>query len=92
MFCKWKPKNCTACNTKRDKDNCKKGGTVCKHCYNGEKRNKNIIVPQKRNNDNNASFSAHENHRHVSIGPSNIGEIFHKLKILEERAKIYLFI
>ena len=44
--------------------------------------NKNII-PEKQKKDNNGSVSAYENHRHVVIGPSNVGETYYMLKKLE---------
>ena len=63
----------------------KKHRTICKNCYNRKERNNNnIIVPEKRNNDNNGGFSAYANHRHVIIGPSNVGKIYYMLKILEK--------
>ena len=69
------------CNKKIDEDNYKKARTICKNCYNKKKRNNNnIIVPEKPNN-NNASVSTYENHRNVTIGPSNSGETYYMLKI-----------
>ena len=43
-----------------------------------------INVPEKRNNVNNDNVSTYENHRHVVIGPSNVGKTYYMLKILEK--------
>ena len=74
-----------------DKNNYKKDRTVCKSCYNINKRkNKmNTLPPNKKkenvdnNKDNNPNLSTYENHRHVVIGPSNLGKTFYMLKVLE---------
>ena len=48
-----------------------------------KKRNNNrMIVPDKQNADNNASVSAHETHRHVIIGPTNVGKTNYMRKLL----------
>ena len=78
----------------------KKDRTVCKTCYNKNKRknnintlppNKNIEnvnnkMQQKNNNnkDNNPNVFTYENHRHVIIGTSNVGKTFYMLKVLEK--------
>ena len=70
----------------------KKDRTVCKACYNQNKRknNNNTLPPNKiktsyqtpnienvnSNRDNNPNVSTYENHRHVVIGPSNIGKTY----------------
>ena len=95
-----KNKNCTACNIFIDINNYKKDRTVCKTCYNKNKRKNNIntLPPNKNienvdnkkipkninNKDNNTNLSTYENHRHVVIGPSNVGKTFYLLKILEK--------
>ena len=87
-------RNCTASNIMIDVNNYKKNRTVCKTCYNKNKRknNKNTLPTNKINtsyhqpnieNDNN-KVSKDENHRHVVIGPGNVGKTCYKLKILEK--------
>ena len=60
----------------------RKNRTVCKGCYNKNKReiNSNNTLTENQqtkfdnnNNDNNPSVSAYESHRHVIIGPNNVG-------------------
>ena len=89
-------KNCTVCNIKVDEDNYKKDRNICKKCFNknrkkytinGKKRKtddsmKNIEKPKIDNVNNNVS--TYENHRHVVIGPSNLGKTYYMLKILEK--------
>ena len=70
----------------------KKDRTVCKTCYNKNKRknNNNTLLPNKiltcyqqpsiENYNNNVS--TYENHRHIVIGPSNVGKTYYMLKIL----------
>ena len=81
-------RNCTACNILIDINNYKKDRTVCKTCYNKNKRKNNIntLPPNKNieNKDNNTNVSTYENHRHVIIGPSNVGKTYYMLKILEK--------
>ena len=77
-------RNCTACKIMIDINNYKKDRTVCKSCYNKSKRkNNNVALPTNTNNVNN-NVSAYENHRHVIIGPSNVGKTFYMLKVLEK--------
>ena len=89
-------KKCTVCNKKIDEDNCKKDGNICKNCYNIN-RKKYIINEKKRKTDDsvrnkgkpkidnvNNIVSTYENHRHVIIGPSNVGKTYYMLKILEK--------
>ena len=77
-----------------DINNYKKDRTICKACYNINKKKNNINTspPNKNNtsyqqpniqNDNN-NVSTYENHRHVIIGPSNVGKTFYMLKVLEK--------
>ena len=80
-------RKCTACNIETDKSNYKKQKTVCNHCCNRKERNNNLIVLDKRNNENNANVSAHEKCRYVFIGPSNSGETYCMLGILEKNGK-----
>ena len=89
-------KKCTVCNIKIDEDNCKKDRKICKNCYNinrkkytiNEKKRKtadsveNIEKPNTENVNN--KDSKIENHRHVIIGPSNVGKTFYMLQVLEK--------
>ena len=86
--------NCTACDIMIDINNYKKDRTVCKTCYNKNKRKNNIDkLPAKKINTSyhqpdienvNNEVSEIENHRHVIIGPSNVGKTYYMLKILEK--------
>ena len=42
------------------------------------------ISASNNNNNNNLSVSAYENHRHVNIGPSNVGKSYYMLEKLEK--------
>ena len=46
--------------------------------------NNKIYLPEKQKHNNNHNVSTYENHRHVIIGPSNVGKTFYMLKILEK--------
>ena len=88
-------RNCSICNIKIDKNNYLKHKTVCKSCYNKNRR-KNIKIekeihtkPQQQkidnvNDPNNNIVSKYENHRYVVIGPSNVGKTYYMLKVLEK--------
>ena len=87
-------RNCSICNIKIDENNYLKHKTVCKSCYNKNRR-KNIKIekeihttPQQHKIDNvinkNDIVSKIENHRHVVIGPSNVGKTYYMLKVLEK--------
>ena len=83
-----------------DINNYTKDRTVCKTCYNINKRknNINILPPNKNktsyqqpnienvnnNKDNNVNVSTFENHACVVIGPRNVGKTYCLLKILEK--------
>ena len=92
-------KKCTKCNIKINEDNCKKDRNICKNCYNTNRKKYNkentrevddsvtkIEKPKINdvNNTNNDIVSTYENHRHVVIGPSNVGKTYYMLKILEK--------
>ena len=92
-------KKCTVCGIKIDVDNCKKDRNICKNCYNmnrkkyNNKENKrkldhsvNTIEKPKIDvvNNKNNIVSKYENHRHVVIGPSNVGKTYYMLKVLEK--------
>ena len=87
-------RNCSACDIMIDINNYKNDRTVCKTCYNKNKRKNNInTLPQNKNNTSyqqpdfenvNNKVSKFENHRHVIIGPSKVGKTFYMLKVLEK--------
>ena len=87
-------RNCSICNIKIDEKIYQKHKTVCKSCYNKNRR-KNIKIekeihttPQQQKIDNvnnkNNNVSKYENHRHVVIGPSSVGKTYYMLKVLEK--------
>ena len=63
-----------------------KDRTVCKSCYNKNRRKNQQPKLYKTNNniDNNGSVSAYENHAYVVIGPRNVGKIFYIHKMPEK--------
>ena len=91
-------RSCTACNIMIDINNYKKDRTVCKTCYNKNKRkNNNIILTpndlnttsnkldkniENVNNNNNDIVSSYENRANVIIGPRNVGKTYYMLKML----------
>ena len=85
-------RTCTACNIMTDKNNYKKDRIVCKTCYNIIKRkNNNNTLPTNKNignvnknKDNNPDVLTYENHRHVIVGPSNVGKTYYMLKLREK--------
>ena len=89
-------KKCTVCNIKIDEDNYKKDRNICKKCYNINGK-KDTINEKKRKTDDsmkntektkidnvNNNVSTYKNHRHVVIGPSNVGKTYYMLKVLEK--------
>ena len=86
-------RNCTVCNIILEINNYKKDRTVCKSCYNKNKRKNNNIFStpnyqqpniENVNNNNNGIVSTYENHRQVIIGPRNVGKTYYMLKVLEK--------
>ena len=87
-------RNCSICNIIIDINNYKKDRTVCKTCYNKNKRKNtlppNIVSDQQpkiekvNNKDNNTIIPTNENHAYVVIGPRNVGKIYYMLKKLEK--------
>ena len=80
-----------------DENNYLKHRTICKKCHNENRRKNNNTLPPNfenvnnkkkfkinSNNDNNDIVSKFENHRHVIIGPSNVGKTYYMLKLLEK--------
>ena len=86
----------TACNITIDINNYKKDRTVCKSCYNINKRKNNFstLHPNKNNTsyqqpniinkDNNPNLSTYENRANIVIGPRNVGKTYYMLKVLEK--------
>ena len=93
-------RSCTACNIMIDINNYKKDRTVCKTCYNKNKRkNNNIILTpndlkttsnkldkniENVNNNNNDIVSSYEIRANVIIGARGVGKTYYMLKILEK--------
>ena len=83
---------CNSCNREIDENNYMKDRTVCKSCYNKNRRknNKQNHQPKlehannNKNNDINISVPAYENRACVVIGPRNVGKTFYMLKVLEK--------
>ena len=95
---------CNSSNINVDKINYLNDRTVCKSCYNKNRRknnNHNIIENEistsqekpkiskvrnkeklniNNNNHINPSVPAYENHRHVVVGPSNVGKTYYLSK------------
>ena len=93
-----------ACITNIDENNNLKDRTVCKCCYNENRRknNYNTLIQNQQpktdkinnNNDNNPNVSTHEKHAYVVIGPKNVGKTYYMLKMLEKignQRLIYIF-
>ena len=91
---------CNTCNIEIDENNYLKDRTLCKSCYNKNRRKNNNITSHQQpniensnnkkklkiinNKDNNPNVLTYENHRHVVIGPSNVGKTYYMLKVLEK--------
>ena len=91
---------CITCNKNIDKNNYLKDRTVCKSCYNiNRRKNKNNTIikneigtsPQqpkidniKNNNHIKPSVSTYENHACVVIGPRNVGKTYYMLKVIKK--------
>ena len=78
------------CNIEIDENNYMIDRTVCKKCYNKNRRKNNKQNHQPKiehvynNNDSNNSVPTYENHACVVIGPQNVGKTFYMLKMLEK--------
>ena len=86
-------RNCSACNIKIDENKYLKHKTVCKSCYNKNRRKnttieKEIHTTQQPKIDNvnneNTIVSKFENRADVVIGPRNVGKTYYMLKVLEK--------
>ena len=86
-------KKCTVCNIEIDEYNCKKDRNICKICYNINRKKYNNKEKKRKTDDsvnkidnvnNKINDLTLENHRHVIIGPSNVGKTYYMLKRLEK--------
>ena len=85
---------CNICNIKTHGKKYLNDRTVCKSCYNKNRRknNNNTIIQNQRpkidkinnNNDNNPNVSTYENHAYIVNGPGNVGKNYYMLKRLEK--------
>ena len=83
---------CNTCNKEKHEKNYLKDRTVCKNCYNKNRRknnNKTLIRNQQSKIDkinyNNDNVSTYGNHACVVIGRRNVGKTYYVLKMLEKR-------
>ena len=91
-------KKCTVCSIEIDEYNCKKDRNICKFCYNINRKKYNSKEKNKKYDDsvndmekpkignvnNKSNDLTNESHRHVVIGPSNVGKTYYMLKVLEK--------
>ena len=70
-------KNCSACNIKLDLNNYKKDRTVCKDCYNKNRRKSNLIQQPNIENGNDIN-----NNRTLLVGPRFSDKTYLMLKFL----------
>ena len=77
---------CTVCNIEIDEYNCKKNRNICKICYNMNRKKYNNKEKKRKYDvsENKINDLTNENHRHVVIGPSNVGKTYYMLKVLEK--------
>ena len=82
-------RNCNICNIEIDENIYLKDRSVCKTCFNKNRR-KNKISPliqnqqpkiDKINNDNDSTY---ENHAYTVLGPTNVGKTYYMLNVLEK--------
>ena len=86
-------RNCSACNIMIDENNYLNHKTVCKSCYNKNRR-KNTLVekeidttlqqPKIDNVNNKINVPIFGNRANVIIGPKNVGKTSYMLKVLEK--------
>ena len=70
-----------------DENNYLKHRTICKKCYNENRRKNNNTLPpniENVNNNNNDIVSTYENRANVVIGSRNVGKTYYMLKVLEK--------
>ena len=86
-------KKCTVCNIEIDECNREKDRNICKICYNINRKKYNNKEKKRKTDDSvnkidNVNSKINdltlENHRHVIIGPSNVGKTYYMLKVLEK--------
>ena len=87
-------RTCNTCNIEIDGNNYLKNRTVCKKCYNKNRRknNNNILIQNQEpriNNVNNKNTNtivpSYENHTCVVIAPRNVGKTYYMLEIFEKK-------
>ena len=86
---------CNICRIEIHEKSYLKDRTVCKSCYNKNRRknNKNTSKQNQQpeidkinnNNDNNPNVSTYENQAYVVIGPRNVGKTYYMLRMLEKQ-------
>ena len=84
-------RNCSACNIKKDKNNCKKYRTVCRTCYNKKKRKNNKITSYHQPKIENVSNNNNKN-RTLILGFSNCGKTYLMNHILFKKHEPILII
>ena len=93
-------KKCTVCDIEKDEDNCEKDRSICKNCYNINRKKNNNDEKKRKNHgsmnniekekpkidivNNKLNVSTYENHAYIVIGPRNVGKTYYMLKVLEE--------
>ena len=80
-------KNCHNKNKRRNNNTVIQNDTSASHQQpkvDKNNTNKKIILPEKLKHNKTPNISTYENHRHVVIGPSNVGKTYYMLKILEK--------
>ena len=86
-------KKCTVCNIEIDECNREKDRNICKICYNINRKKYNNKEKKRKTDDSvnkidNVNSKINdltlENHRHVIIGPSNVGKTYYMLKVLQK--------
>ena len=81
---------CNICNNEINENDYLKDRTVCKCCYNKNRRKNNNKQPKieqvnnNKNNDINVSVPAYEKYACVVIGLRDVGKTYNMLKILEK--------
>ena len=80
------------CNLEITENNYLEDRTVCKSCYNKNRRknNNNTTIQNQqpkidKNKDNNPNVSTYQNHVYVVFDPRNVGKTYYMLKIFEKK-------
>ena len=78
-------RNCSASNIKIDINNYKKHRTVCKSCYNRNKKKNRTIVSYQQPKIENGNNNNNNNNRTLLVGPSFSGKTYLMLKIFSRK-------